>query len=417
LYLTDARYIDARTLEIHEGRIIEVDEGPGGSIRFVDRVPPGATSLDCAGRLVTHAFAIGHHHIYSCLARGMPPPKQPPTTFVQILERIWWRLDRRLDTEMIRASALAAGVAAATCGATFIIDHHASPNAAEGCLHTIADALDRVGLSHLLCCELSDRDGPGPRDAGLAETARYLESRQGLVGLHASFTVGDDLLDRAMDLARRFDTGVHVHVAEAESDQAHCMERHGVRCVQRFARAVALDLPRTILAHCIHVDEPERALIAGSRAWVAQQSESNQNNAVGHLDPRGFADKVFLGTDGMHGDALAAARATYLAGSAVEGLSPVGAYRRLRRVHDYIESNAFEGDGPNNLVVLDYPSPTPITSENWPAHVVYGLTSRHVDSVISDGRVIVEHGRCTLVDEDEVYARAGEQARRLWSLL
>jgi len=416
IYLTNADYLDAESFAITR-TAIRIDEGVGGGIELIDRVPEGVEAVDCAGRIVTRSFVVGHHHIYSALARGMPVPKSPPTNFVEILEKVWWRLDKALDADMIRASALAAGVDAALSGTTFIIDHHASPNAAADSLHIIADALDSIGLSHLLCYELSDRDGPERLEQGFSETQRYLENHQGLVGLHASFTVSDDLLERAIDLACAHNTGLHVHVAEAESDQVDCLARHGKRCVGRFADAGALDRPQTILAHCIHLDSEERNLIRQSRAWVAQQAESNLNNAVGTLDASAFANRVFLGTDGMHGNMLATTRATYLASQSGEGICPHEAYQRLRRVHAYLESSGFSGDSGNNLVVLDYTPPTPITPENWPAHVVYGLNRSHVESVVSDGRWIVRDRRCTLVDETTILEEARQQAERLWDRL
>ncbi len=416
LCLTNARFIHHDTLEIQTGHLA-VTPGPGGSAAFVDQIPDDAETIDCTGKIVTRAFAVGHHHIYSALARGMPPPAVPPTNFVEILQRIWWNLDKKLDTGMIRASALAAAVDAARSGATFIIDHHASPNAAGGSLAAIAEALESVGLSHLLCYELSDRDGPERRDAGLRETDEYLQNHPGLVGLHASFTVSDELLDKAMNLADEHDTGIHVHVAEAPSDQDHCIQHHGLRCVHRFANAGALDRPGTILAHCIHLDQSERERLGHSRAWVAHQIESNLNNAVGIPDATGFEHRVFLGTDGMNGDPLAAARAAYLAGQSADAPSPLAVYRRLRRVHEYLATNNIPGDAPNNLVILDYDPPTPVTSENWPAHVVYALNRTHIDTVISNGRVIVRDRRTTLVDEAEIMAHAREHAARLWSTL
>ena len=126
---------------------------------------------------------------------------------------------------------------------------------------------------------------------------------------------------------------------------------------------------------------------------------------------------MILGTDGMHSDLLAAGRAAYLDGQAVGGLSPADAYLRLRRVHDYLLTNGFAGDGDNNLVLFDYPSPTPITASNWVGHVMYGLGSRHVHTVISDGRVIVDAGNVLTVDADAVLADARQQAERLWERL
>ncbi len=418
LYLRDARHVDHQTGAIRSGHL-RVDEGADGGVEHVDAIPAGAQSIDCADKLVTRSFVVGHHHIYSALARGMPPPPRRPTSFVEILELIWWRLDKALDADMIRASALAAGIEAARAGTTLVIDHHASPNAAAGSLHIIAEELDRIGLGHVLCLELSDRDGPDRRDEGLAETEAYLASgRQGLVGLHASFTVSDDLLGEAVALAERFDTGVHVHVAEAPSDEAHCRATHGVTCARRLADAGALASPRTILAHCIHLDDEERAIVRGSSAWVAQQTESNLHNGVGVLDAGALGERVMLGTDGMHGDPLAAARTTFLAAQAAEdGLAPAQALARLRAAHRYLNEGGFVGDGPNNLVVLDYDPPTPVTPENWPGHVLYGLTGAHVRHVIAGGRPVVVDRRCTRIDEHEARAFAREQAARLWARL
>lgn len=415
--LTNATFIDrdARTMET--GTLL-VSGATQGGVGFVKKPPAGAEVIDCAGKLVTPSFVIAHHHIYSGLARGMPAPPKTPTNFVEILELIWWRLDKALDLDMVRACAHAVAIESLKCGVTFIIDHHASPNAAEGSLHTIAGALDEVGLGHLLCYELSDRDGAQRRDAGLQETQDYLESRQGLVGLHASFTVSSPLLEFAVDLADRHETGLHIHVAEDGADQDFCEEYHNCRVVERLHGAGALESPKTILAHCIHLDDDERELIAGSNAWVAQQSESNQNNTVGALDASAFPDKVMIGTDGMHSDALGAARAAYLMAQREEGgMSPLEAHDRLRRAHQYLESNRFKGDSGNNLVILDYNPPTPVTIDNWPAHLMYGVSRAHVESVIAQGRLVLDRGRCTLVDEDALLDGCREQAQRLWEKL
>ncbi|MFI5362766.1 MAG: amidohydrolase family protein [Elusimicrobiota bacterium] len=416
LYLRDATFLDWRSLRLRRGHL-EVSPGPAGGTRFVARVPRGGDALDCSGRLVTKSFVVAHHHLYSALACGMPAPARAPRNFPDMLGLVWWKLDRALDADMIRASALAGGMAAAKAGATFIVDHHSSPNAVAGSLDAVAAALDEIGLSHLLCVELSDRDGGAKREAAYVETDRYLRARQGLVGLHASFTVGDELLGKAVALADKRGTGMHVHVAEAADDEADCVRRHGMRVVRRLSRAGALRSPKTLLAHGLHLDAGERAIFRASPAWLVQNEESNQNNAVGEFDPAGLGDRLLLGTDGMHGDMLASTRAAYLAAQGRGGMTPAAAYRRLRRAHDYLAENGFSGDGGNNLVVLDYESPTPVTSANWAGHCLYGLGSRHVESVISRGRLIVKAGRLVGVNEDAVLAGARRQAERLWRRL
>lgn len=423
LFLKNTRLIDWQTMQI-KSTDIKVEEGPTGGISLVDSIPAAATAdatnrvIDCKGKFVTKAFGCGHHHIYSTLARGMPAPRKIPTNFEEILTYIWWQVDKCLDKDMIEASALASALYCAKNGVTFIIDHHASPFAIEGSLSTIAGAFDKVGVSHLLCYELSDRDDEGPAAAGLAEHENFLAAGgQGHVGLHASFTVGDDLLGRAVDLARKHGTGVHIHVAEDKADQTACLKDHGRRVVKRLHEAGALDLPQTILGHCIHLDDEEKELVRASGVWVVQNTESNLNNNVGLANYYQIADNVMLGTDGMHCDMLRSAKASFLSGQPVEGTGMDTAYARFRNVHRYIQQAGFQGDGDNNLVVLDYDSPTELTDENFLGHFIYGINASHVETVVAKGRVIVEDRVLKTTDEAEILAYAREMGNKLWTKL
>ena len=423
LYLKDATYIDWKTLAFESGHLAVGSGGDGGT-RFVDALPTederGVDDriLDCSRRLVTKSFGCGHHHIYSALARGMPAPSKIPHNFSEILEYVWWHLDKSLDTEMIEASALVSALYCAKNGVTFVIDHHASPFAIENSLETIAKTFDRVGISHLLCYEISDRDGEGPREKGLQETDTFLSSgRQGHVGLHASFTVGDDLLNRAVALAQKHNTGLHVHVAEDAVDQKFCLKHHNKRVVERYTEAGVLELSKSILAHCIHLDEKEKRLIRQSDVYVVQNTESNLNNNVGLTNYRELGENIMLGTDGMHSDMLRSAKAAFLTGQAAESLDMAGVYSRFRKIHDYIVDHAFSGDGDNNLVILDYDSPTDINASNFLGHFVYGIDARHVESVISCGKLIVENKKLLTVAEDEILAFSREMGRKLWQAM
>jgi cytosine/adenosine deaminase-related metal-dependent hydrolase len=420
LYLKNANYLDAETLELRKTHLA-VEPGPTGGLSLCDSTPSDSELpaqdrvMDCRGHLVTRSFGCGHHHIYSTLARGMPAPRKIPTNFSEILEYVWWHLDKRLDLEMIEASALAAAIYCAKGGVTFVIDHHASPFAIKDALSTIAKAFDRVGIAHMLCYELSDRDGEGPRKEGLAETDRFLASgHQGHVGLHASFTVGDELLQEAIALAQKHDTGLHVHVAEDRADQEETLAKYGKRVVERLADAGALELSKSILCHCIHLSDHEKELIRQSGVWVAQNVESNQNNNVGVTGYASITDNVILGTDGMHADMLRSAKAAFLAGQDTEGIGFDGIYRRFRDVHRYTREFGATGDDENNLVILDYDTPTEVTADNFLGHFVYGLDARHVETVICKGRVIVENRRMTTVDETEVLTYAREMGKKLW---
>lgn len=418
LYLKNATFVDWKTMEINLTDI-RVNGGVDGSIEFVDNSEgnyplKSDQIIDCSGKIVTKSFVVGHHHGYSALAMGMPAPKKTPKDFREILQYIWWTLDKSLDQETIEASALATAMACAKAGSTFAIDHHASPNFINGSLQIIADAFDKVGVSHLLAYEITDRDGLDKADQGLAETEDYLSKYQGLVGMHASFTIGNDTMQKAAELMRKFDSGFHIHVAEDYYDQLHCEEEYGKRVVERLNDFGVLESPKTILVHGLHLNDNERKLIAGSNVWVAENKESNLNNRVGQFNGTGLGANIMLGTDGMHSDMLQSAKAAFFAGQGVDNIDFMSAYTRFRNAHKYLNTNKFKGDGENNLVILDYDGATALRTDNFLGHFIFGIKSNHVQHVISDGKLIVKDRKIQTVNEQEILDFTRKQSMRLW---
>lgn len=421
ILLKNATYIHWETLEFKQTNVI-VDEGVNGSIRFVDDLKnidksSGYQTIECKGKLVTKSFAVGHHHAYSALAKGMPAPKKNPENFYEILKYVWWTLDKCLDKELVEISALVTAMACAKAGSTFVIDHHASPNFIKGSLEIMAKAFDRVGVNHLLCYEVTDRDGLDKAREGLAETDEYLKTRQGLVGLHASFTVGDDTLKKAVALMQKHNSGAHVHLAEDLYDQEHCITTYSKRVTQRYYDAGLMDSSKTILVHCLHLDDEERKLIDKSPCWLVQNAESNMNNNVGYFNGKGLGENIMMGTDGMHSDMLQSAKAAFFVGQRFDNIDYPSAYQRFRNVHRYISQNGFSGDGDNNLVVLDYDTATEINQNNFLGHFIFGFRSNHVQHVISNGKLIVHNQTLINVNEEDILAHARKQGKRLWGLM
>ncbi len=418
ILLKNTTFIEWETLNFRTGDLL-VEEGSKGSIRWLKDEKEAAKAkplqvIDCSGKLVTRSFASGHHHVYSALARGMPPPPKAPADFREILKYIWWTLDQNLDEDSIRYSALATAIAAAKAGTTFVIDHHASPICIEGSLEIIAGAFDEVGVSHLLCYEVTDRGGKEKAIKGLEENERHLQQNQGLVGLHASFTVEPDTLAKAVELMRKYQTGIHMHLAEDKYDQEHCLQTYYQQVTQRLNEAGVLDSPKTILVHGLHLDARERKIISNKPCWIAQNMESNLKNKVGIFSGKGLGDNIMLGTDGMHSDMMRSAKAAFFAGQLHDTIHFDSAYRRFRNVHRYLQSNDFRGDGDNNLVVLEYDSPTEVTKENFTSHFIFGLDASHIRDVISKGRILVKDREVQTVDAPAVLKQAQKHAHRLW---
>lgn len=420
ILLKNCNYIDENELKFKKVDIV-VEEGEEGKIFFSNSENNNNQNLkviDCTGKIVSHSFANAHHHVYSALARGMGKPKKNPENFLEILEFIWWNLDKCLDDETIYASALVTAIDCAKNGVTFVIDHHSSPNSIHNSLSIIKEAFEKVGVSHLLCYEITDRDGEKFTEKALVETDSYLTNNQGLVGLHASFTLSDETLKQAYLLCEKHKTGIHIHVAEDKYDQLHCRNNFNKSVVERLDNFGFLDFEKTILAHCIHIDDFERGILSNSNCWIVQNMESNQNNRVGFFNGNGLnPDKIMFGTDGMHSDIIKSSKAAFLSGMNNEFLLPSDTYRRLRNVHNYLKINKFNGDSQNNLVVIDYNSPTEISDENFLAHFIYGIESKYITHVVSHGKLIVENRRLTTIDEDSTYEFSRKQSKKLWEAM
>lgn len=412
--LKNANFINWQTLEISK-KNIEISEGINSGIKFIETIPANSNIIDCTDKYVTKSFVCGHHHIYSALARGMNPPKKSPDNFYEILEYIWWTLDKCLTKEMIEYSALYSAIACAKNGVTFTIDHHASPNYIKGSLNIISKAFEKVGVSHLLCYEITDRDGLDKAKLGLEETEEYLKNQQALVGLHASFTVGNDTLKKAVEISQKFNSGLHIHVAEDLYDQKHCKENYKKSVIERLNDYEVLKSSKTILGHCLHLIDNEREIIKNSKAWVVQNTESNLNNNVGIFNSKLLGDRIMLGTDGMHSDMLRSAKAAFFLSQSFDSLVDYpGIYKRFRNAHNYLATNNFTGDSDNNLVVFDYDSPTTLHNNNFLGHFVFGLESRHITNVFSNGKQIYQNNQVTTVDEEAILKESRKLSNYLW---
>ncbi len=397
----------------------------GDRVTAIGEASEGAERRDCEGCLIVPGNVCAHTHLYSALARGMPYDLEPSTNFLQILQRIWWRLDRALDEASIRASVLVGAIAALRSGTTTLIDHHASPNAIDGSLDIVADALEELGVRSVLCYEVTDRDGPERATAGITENERFLGTRRrlarGLVGAHASFTLSPDTLAACADLSERSGAGLHVHVAEDAADQRDARERFGVGVVRRLADVGVLT-DRALLAHCIHLDDEEVELVRASGSAIAHNPTSNMNNAVGHAAVAKLGDRVALGTDGIGGDMFAESKSAYFRAREAEVLTSIGwPLERLARGAG-VAGMAFEEKmlgtirpgAPADLVVLDYATPTPLDGGNLAGHWLFGIDASHVRDVMVAGSLVVADRRLIGVDEAGIVAEATFQAARLW---
>jgi putative selenium metabolism protein SsnA len=385
----------------------------------------GEKTLDLSGRFVMPGMVCGHTHLYSALARGMPAPRKTPRNFYEILRHIWWTLDRALDEEAVYYSTLVGALDAARCGTPTLIDHHASPNFIRGSLGVMAEAFSRVGLRGVLCYETTDRNGMRGANLGLQENAAWVAKNRGpmfggLVGAHASFTLSDASLRLCAGLAQSLKTGVHIHVAEDPCDQADCTKKYRMRLIDRLDKAGVLG-PRTILGHCTHLDKASLEVARRAGCWFAHNTRSNMNNAVGYAPVHLMGRRVALGTDGIGADMFEEVKFAWFKardGRNGLGIAEVAGFltgaQNLASVLLGVRLGTLEVDSAADLVVLDYPTPTPVTPNNLFGHLIFGMSSQFVTDVMVNGRWIVRNRHVVGVDEEKVQAELQRVAAKVW---
>ncbi len=391
---------------------------------------PESGYLDARGGLILPGLVNLHHHFYSALARGLAP-RTPMRNFPEILDRLWWRLDRALDPDSVRLSALLSAADCVRWGCTTVFDHHASPSFIDRSLDAIADAVTAAGISAVLCYEVTDRNGQEGALAGIDENLRFLAERaedervRGVFGVHASFTVRDETLALIAD-RRPTGAGCHIHVAEDPVDVRASVDAFGIGPVQRLERFGLLD-GRALLAHGIHLEEADYRTAAAGGATLLHNPESNANNGVGRLDVPGVSRlgcRVGLGTDGMSSAMLRSLRFAFLALRG-ETKDPAAGFEALPSL---LVANAelageFFGEpllgeltpgAPADVIVVDAPPPTHLGSDNLFGQLIYGASEAPVRHTVARGRILLEDFRHTTLDPARLAAEARELAPGVW---
>lgn len=423
--------IDDGALLLRDGRIAAMGESAELRAKHQD-----VEELDARGQLVMPGNICAHTHFYGAFSRGMGIPGPPMKDFPDILERLWWRLDRALLDIDVEYSALVCLVDAIKHGTTTLIDHHASPNAINNSLDQIADAVEVAGVRAALCYEVTDRNGPDGAQAGIDENVRFLYSLKernsgllaGTFGLHASLSISDETLADCVAASQDLDTGFHIHAAEDVSDEYDALYKYDKRVIDRLADAGILG-PKSIVAHCIHVDPAEKALLRESGSWVTHQPRSNMNNAVGAADIEGMMRlgiPVCLGNDGFSNNMWAEWKTAYFLHKA--------AHRDPRRANGMdiaqmaIYNNAalaemFWPDLPlgklaegaaADIIFVDYHATTPLTAGNLPWHIIFGFEADMVTTTIAAGKLLMKDRQLLTLDEAAITARSRELAAEVW---
>jgi len=425
------RVIEGGYVGIVEDKIAEVGKDVYG--KTAEKV------VDAKGAIVMPGIICGHTHLYGILLRGSPwfTKIEPPSDFIQNLQRIWWAMDEIMNYDDAYASALAASFEMMKSGVTLFADTFSGPNAIEGVLDRIEEAVKKVGIRGIVAFEATERHGREEGERGIKENIRFIEKVRGekdplvtgMISIHATFTVTNWLLKWARELANQYKVPITLHTSEGLIDPYHNLERYGMRTFERLYKIGFLG-PDVVAVHAVHVVDDELELIVKTGTKIAHNPLSNMLNAVGappihKMLKMGIT--VTIGNDGYIFDPFENIRGAYLLAKVAfrdpRLISPLEAIEmatingaKAYGLEDKLGSLE-PGKKADVIIIKPELMPTPLNAETVYGHLVNTIDGDDVDTVIVNGRVVVEKGKSKTISEEEVNKVAQETTAKFWERL
>lgn len=422
-------YIENGAVVIRDNTIIAV-----GEYSLLKEKYKEEEFIDAKGKVIMPGLINTHMHIYSAFARGMAGKGPTPKNFTDILENLWWRLDKGLTLEDTKYSAYTTYLDCIKNGVTTVFDHHASPYSVEGSLFTIGDVAKELGVRTCLCYETSDRDGEEILKAGIKENIHFIKTYnnvnadmlKGMFGMHATFTLSDKSLDMCREAMEGLDAGYHIHTSEGIDDLYDSLRNHGKRVVERLMDFDILS-DKTIAVHCVHVNSREMDILKETNTNVVHNPESNMGNAVGCSPALEFIKRginVGLGTDGYTSDMIESIKV----GNIIHkhnlcdpnvGFNEVSSMvfdnnRKISSKYFNKEVGVLKEGAYGDVIIVDYNPLTPLNENNINGHIIFGMSGRCVTDTIINGKVVMRNRVINTVDEEKIFSKSRELAQKLW---
>lgn len=312
-----------------------------------------AEILNAHGRILIPGLVNTHHHLFQSLTRCMPSVQNAPLfEWLTALYPVW----RELGYDALRQAALVSLSELLLSGGTTTSDHHyLFPRDRNVAIEAILEAADALGV-RIHACRGSMSVGVSggglppdectePEDAILADSLRAIERfhdprpmamRRIDLAPCAPFSVSPGLLEQTRLLATEHNVLLHTHAAETLDEEDYCLMKFGVRPIEFLRRHGWLG-PNVYLAHCVHLNAEEIALLAETQTAVAHCPSSNMRLGSGMAPARRLMEagvRVGLGVDGSSsndcGNLLLEARQALLVGRVreeVRSMTPADAFR------------------------------------------------------------------------------------------
>lgn len=409
------------TKALSGGQIVEAEIAvQDGVILSMTGAPEGFAAdkvIDGEGKLCIPGLVNAHTHVYMSLFRNYADD----VAFTE------WLFDRVLPKEDAMSvedaywGTLLGCIEMIKSGTTTFCDMYPIAGMA-------AEAARKAGMRAVVSRGLTGSEGGERRIAeALGEWEKWKHDPMvtHMLAPHAIYTCDTPFLERVMQVSDETGMLINTHLSESEKEIADCYAQHGCSPVEYLAK-LGLFERKTLAAHCVHLSEVDIMLLAEKGVSVAHNPKSNLKLANGIAPVKQMLDagvNVCLGTDGAgsnntlnmfsemnfacllpkgvnkQGDVVSAK--TVLQMATLNGAKALS----LEKVGD------LQAGWRADIAILDLHRPWLYPMHDMANALCYSANGTEVETVLIDGEIVMEQGKMTLIDEEEVYANVARIAR------
>jgi 5-methylthioadenosine/S-adenosylhomocysteine deaminase len=374
------------------------------------------------GKLLAPGFVNAHGHAAMTLLRSFADD----VPLMYWLEKRIWPVEARLKREDVYWGTLLAIVEMLRSGTTTFTDMYFF-------MTQVAEAVDETGIRGVLARGLV---GVGEQaEKGLESSERFIAGWHGraggrittMLGPHAPYTCPPAYLQKVMQLQEKLNVPVQIHLSETLEEVRRIKEQYGLSPVALLKETGLLERP-VIAAHCVHLSSEDIDIMRDYDVHVAHNPGSNLKLGSGIAPVPDMLDRglvVGLGTDGAASnnnlDMLEEMRlAALLHKGSRQDPTAITAHEALRMATSHSARAVFLDDvgivaagKKADLIMLDLHKPHLTPRHDLVAHLVYAAQPDDITLVMVDGKILLENGELTTLDEEKIMFQAQESAMRL----
>jgi 5-methylthioadenosine/S-adenosylhomocysteine deaminase len=377
-------------------------------------LPPDVV-IDGSNKAILPTFHNAHHHAAMAYMRSYADDLE---LFEWLNEHIW-PLEEYITEEDVYHGARLACLEMIKSGTTFFNDMY-------WYFHGTARAVEEMGMRAALGAVFIDMADRNRRSANRAmaqtlldESKQYSERVRFQLGPHALYTVSKEELVWCAEFAREHGLMIHTHLSETQKEVADCIRLHGMR-PPAYLDSLGLLAPNLTAAHCIWLEQEEMELLAGRGVKALHCPTSNMKLCSGKFrftDAQKAGLQIAIGTDGAASNnnlcmieevKMASLLEKHFTGNPTALPAPVAWHAATRSAAEMfgLNSGVIKEGALADLMLVDLNNERLVPGHNLIADMVYSADSSCIDTVLCDGKILMQNHHVN--GEEEIIAKGRE---------